>query len=134
MEKYVSPIIYAFSIFLIFFGMIFVLSFLERFFNADPTGIVTVPMFSIIIGTSVFWFANILMREIENLEKPNIIDHFRQCSIFYVALIFIGYKLILLFKEYRGCVMYGELACIFILSIYAIIINGIFLKFYKRKK
>lgn len=125
-KKIISPILYVFSLALTLFVFILIVYFLDQHF-ANDTGLISVSAMIFFIGTSIFWLMNCFMAKLENLKNPKPIDHFRQSGVFYTLLPFVIYNLIMLFSEFRGCVMYGELAVIFVLSVWAIIINAVYL-------
>ncbi len=85
----------------------------------------------------VFYLANFVVQKIEHLKKPNIIDHFRQSSIFYIIFFYTGTKSLLWYIKYpistckTDCHGYFIIFLSVFIPLSAIIINGYYL--YKLK-
>lgn len=131
-KKIVSPILYVVFLFPLFMGIIAIISTIENTigFLFDMTGFVELPILIIVLGTALFWLANKLMTELEKPLKPSNLDHLRQSSLYYIVAL---YALVSLIRSgYHGGLREGSILMILVISIWAIIINIVFL--YKRRK
>lgn len=131
-RKIVSPIIYLAFLAPLFLGIILIVAIIENTigFLFDMNGFVELPTLILILGTILFWLANKLMVNLEKLLKPENIDHFRQSSFYYLGLLYAFISL--LRSGYHGGLGEAYALLVLAISVWAIIINAIFL--HKQRK
>lgn len=93
-------------------------------------GFLEAPLLIIALGTPILWFVNYFIAWSEHLIKPRLRDHFQLSAFYYLTSIYYG--LTFLKYGYHGGLgeAYGVL--ILAISIWAIVINAMFL--YRRIK
>jgi len=131
-KKILSPIIYIVFLVPFLIGTIWIITTVERTtgFLFDMSGFVELSFLILTLGTLLFWLANCAMAGFEKLLNPTSLDHFRQASLYY--LIVVCTLTSLLRYGYHGGLGEAFLLMYLLISIWAIIINAIFL--YRRYK
>jgi hypothetical protein len=133
LKKIISPILYAAFLVPVLIGTVAVVASLESTIWLSRFILVGLPeafISLIVIGALLFWLANKLMTGLEKLRKPNNLDHLRQSSLYYFAVL---YTLISLMRSgYHGGLGEAYMLMGLAISVWAIIVNQIFL--YKRRK
>ena len=128
MKKIISPLIYGVFLYPVVAGIFLILDDIYGAigigFLFDMNGFFEALLLVLSLSTALFWLANVIMLKFEKQLKTKYLDHFRQSSLYYLALFF---SLISISRfGYRGI---GQAAIVLILinSVWAIIINLIFL-------
>ncbi len=103
MKKLLTPFLYLGVIALVFDGVflptVLIYGFFEQYYDVRGIELWLAPMFFLSWGTLCFWGANIVMARIEDLQKPSLLDHFRQ-SFFYYP--FVSFMYCMLTPFYGG--------------------------------
>lgn len=127
-KKIISPILYTACFVPVFIVTVCILVTLEQIFglsNFFRVGVLEALLSLLVIGSVLFWWANRLISRGEKLLQPNKIDHLRQSSCYYFASLYIvGF---FVQNGIRGGLGEGYLLFALAISLWAIIINAVFL-------
>ncbi|KKU81423.1 MAG: hypothetical protein UY07_C0018G0017 [Parcubacteria group bacterium GW2011_GWA1_47_8] len=127
-KKIISPLIYIAFLIPIFIGTIFLLAIVEKKigFSFGYSGHAEMLVFILILST-LLWPANHIMIKFEKLQKPEILDHFRQAVLYYVLIIFA----VMFFLRFDYGTGFGlgdaYMLMILMISVSAVVINALFL-------
>ncbi len=94
-------------------------------------GVIDLPLFIvflssiILFGVPLFWLSNLLIRRLEKLNNPIVLDHIRQSIFFYLILIYSSAKWIS--RGFSNSEEDGYLLMWMGISFVGIVINYIFL-------
>lgn len=90
MKKLLTPFLYFTTVIPVFIGIllptIVVYGFFEQFYDVRGTELILVPILFFTWGTICFWGMNRALADIESLQKPSILVHFRQSALYYLFL------------------------------------------------
>ena len=129
-RKLVSPLLYGLFLLPTCAGIIAVIDFLERNFVLHNlfgrTGDVDGLLALIFIGGLMFLTGNGLMKRLEGLHHPHVVDHFRQCAALYV-LFAVATVVLLVCRVESHALGYAYLVLVSAASLWAIFINAIYL-------
>ena len=92
MKKIISPIIYAFSIPVVFLAYVSTIHLIDINFGLHTifwTGDIDMIMAVLFFGSLVFLYFTKFIIRFENIEKPIFYDHFRQSFLLYIFMIFL---------------------------------------------
>lgn len=127
MKKLLTPFLYFTAVIPVFIGIllstIIVYGFLEQFYDVRGLELILGPILFFTWGTVCFWGMNRALADIESLQKPSILDHFRQSALYYLFLPF-AYSTVTPFK---GGLAQGYALIILAAAGWAIPLNMIFL-------
>lgn len=78
-------------------------------------------------GALIFPAATLVLRKLNGLFQPWWVDHLRQCAGVYLVLVGSTAYLIGAYADHRDGLGYGVVAGAFVVSVYAVVVNGLVL-------
>ncbi len=133
LKKIASPFLYAIFFVPVLVGAILIITVVERTVGLSRITLVGAPELAlsiIVVGSLLFWPANLLIIRLEKPLKLSIFDHFRQSSLYYLASLYAF--MFLVRYGYHGGLGEGSILITLAISGWAIVLNAIFLKCHKR--
>ncbi|MBP9836207.1 MAG: hypothetical protein KBC78_00010 [Candidatus Pacebacteria bacterium] len=138
MKKIISPIIYAFSIPVVFLAYVSTIHLIDINFGLHTifwTGDIDMIMAVLFFGSLVFLYFTKFIIRFENIEKPIFYDHFRQSFLLYIFMIFLILENIINLGGVASGGMQDALSALLsIVALFGIIVNFIVLRRLERCK
>ena len=131
MKKIISPILYAFSVSLVFILSIFTINFIENNFglhtllrNGDIDAVITILFF----GGIIFSYTTKIITKFENNEVPIFSDHLRQSFLLYFIFIFLTIQNIINSSYTSPAIQDALVVVISMIALFGIIVNFVVLR------